>query len=149
MCLIIDTNVAARVFSSDADTDFQPVRDSLFRPHGLKAKLIYGGKLLEECHRMQDLVFLLVELQRQNRVVFFADDVVNDEEERVAALGICRSNDPHVLALARVSGVRLLCTHDGDLITDFTNEDIIHTPRGKVYQRAEHAPLLARFCKSG
>ena len=46
---------------------------------------------------------------------------------------LCRSNDPHVLALARVSGARLPFTNDGNLMRDFQNNEIIRRPPGKIY----------------
>ncbi len=148
MCLIIDASVAPRVFSSNEDADFQPVRDSLFQTHGLKAKLVYGGKLLVECQKIGDAVRLLAVLDRAGRAEFIDNERVNDEEEQIKSLGICKSNDPHVLALARVSHVRLLCTYDKDLIVDFTNKDLVDEPRGKVYQKASHRHLIAEFCHS-
>ena len=44
-----------------------------------------------------------------------------------------RSNDTHVLALARVSGARLLFTNDDDLKRDFANPDIIPGTPGQIY----------------
>ena len=55
-----------------------------------------------------------------------------------------RSDDPHVLALARVSGVRLLYRADKDLIADFKDKRFIDNPRGRVYSSAANASLLAR-----
>ena len=46
---------------------------------------------------------------------------------------MCTSNDVHVLALALVSGARLLYTNDAALIMDFKNSKVIANPRGKVY----------------
>lgn len=57
--------------------------------------------------------------------------------------GQLRSNDPHILALARASGARLLYTADKDLIADFKNPRIVSRPRGKVYSGAANARLLA------
>ena len=45
----------------------------------------------------------------------------------------CRSNDQHVIALAQVSGARLLYSDDGDLHEDFKNNRLINRPRGVVY----------------
>ena len=68
----------------------------------------------------------------------------------------CRSDDPHILALAQVSDVRLLYTNDGDLQQDFGNKSLIDNPRGKVYSTrrtrnftATHKGLLSRtdLCK--
>ena len=55
-----------------------------------------------------------------------------------------RSDDPHVLALARWTGVRLLYTGDQNLIADFKDKQFIDHPRGKVYSRAANAGLLTR-----
>ena len=61
--------------------------------------------------------------------------------------GVCKSNDLHVLALALVSGARLLYTNDTALIDDFGNRDIVARPRGKIYTTAQvtdaHRRLLA------
>ena len=47
--------------------------------------------------------------------------------------GACQSNDLHVLALAQVSGARLLYSNDLSLHQDFGNRDLISRPRGKIY----------------
>ncbi len=82
--------------------------------------------------------------------------VVNDEEvdtetKALKANGLCKSNDPHVLALAQVSGARLLYSNDKDLQQDFKNKALINSPRGKVYSTLEnkdftlsHRRLLGR-----
>ena len=54
-----------------------------------------------------------------------------------------RSDDPHVLALARATGARLLHTGDRDLMADFKNKKFLAQPRGKVYSTAANARLLA------
>ncbi|MDE0306934.1 MAG: hypothetical protein OXI87_18940 [Albidovulum sp.] len=46
----------------------------------------------------------------------------------------CESNDQHVLALARISGARLLYTNDQKLMDDFKNTELVSTPKGKVYR---------------
>ena len=49
-----------------------------------------------------------------------------------------RSNDRHILAMARASGARLLYTGDGALARHFRNPEIINNPEGVVYSRAAH-----------
>lgn len=44
-----------------------------------------------------------------------------------------QSNDIHIIALARVSGARLLFSNDTALHKDFRNKDLIDQPRGKVF----------------
>ena len=65
------------------------------------------------------------------------------DERALTARPDLRSDDAHVLALARKTGVRLLYTGDRDLIEDFKDKQFIDRPRGKVYTRAENARLLA------
>ena len=55
--------------------------------------------------------------------------------------GVCKSNDLHVLALALVSGARLLYTNDTALIDDFGNREIVTRPRGKIYTTAQNADV--------
>lgn len=45
----------------------------------------------------------------------------------------CVSNDAHVIALAQVTGARLLFSNDSALQSDFKNKLLIDQPRGKVY----------------
>lgn len=59
----------------------------------------------------------------------------------------CVSDDPHIIALALESGARLLCSLDQALHTDFTNPQLINSPRGHVYQNAAHEHLIRRHCK--
>lgn len=58
---------------------------------------------------------------------------VDTRTERLKAQGGYKSDDPHILALAQVSDVRLLYTNDGDLQQDFRNKRLIDNPRGRVY----------------
>ena len=76
--------------------------------------------------------------------------VVDDHATRLRREGACKSNDLHVLALALVSGARLLYTNDTALINDFGNPGIVARPRGKIYTTAKstnvtdaHRRLLA------
>ena len=52
------------------------------------------------------------------------------------------SDAPHVLALTRAAGVRLLCRADRNLEKDFKNKDITDRPRDKVYSSKRIARLL-------
>ena len=70
-----------------------------------------------------------------------ADEVVDDHATGLVGKEVCKSNDPHVLALALVSGARLLYTNDAALIDDFGNPEIVAKPRGKVYTTARNADV--------
>ena len=47
-----------------------------------------------------------------------------------------KSNDHHMLALAIVSGSRLLYSNDKDLQKDFGNIQLLGSPKGRVYSTA-------------
>lgn len=49
-------------------------------------------------------------LEQAGRARKIADNPIEAELGKVTELGICKSNDPHILALARAGNVRLLCT---------------------------------------
>ena len=102
--LILDANIA----------------DEVFRPNGPEAGvkflnwikdgigcLVVGGTLLEELNRTS-----VREWARQALSAGLIRSVsagkVNTRTEMLQNEGTCRSNDPHVIALAQVSGARLL-----------------------------------------
>ena len=59
--------------------------------------------------------------------------MVDAETTALQSRNICKSNDDHVLALAIVSGARLLFTNDNALQDDFRNLQILPGIRGRVY----------------
>jgi hypothetical protein len=145
MCMIVDVNVANKVFLPN-DPDFGEVHDSLFTGKMPNSKIVFGGHLGVEYGRSSRLRRLVVGLSRAGKAMRINDDAVNRETAVVEDTGLCRSDDPHIIALARVSAVRLLCSHDKDLHGDFTNHLLLAKPRGKVYQNRSHNNLLRRFC---
>lgn len=145
MCLIVDANLAARVFAEPAEADFSPILDWL-EGNGC---LVIGGQLAPELARIGGARRYLINLLRAGRARRVPDEVVEADRHTVAGTGLCRSDDAHVLALARVSGARVLCTHDRDLQQDFRNPLLISRPRGSVYQRREHERLLRHSTSCG
>ena len=146
MCLIVDINVAHKVLLVSDDPDFKDVHICLFTNSNPKASLVYGGKLTDEYSTNHEIVKKLVELDRAGRARKVDDDHVNKEMEWIIQSELCKSDDEHIIALARVSSVRLLCSHDKDLHSDFTNKALLDKPRGKVYQKPRHKNLLRKFC---
>jgi len=147
MCLIVDVNVAREVFSAPDEPDFADVRKALFSSKPPVVKIVYGGRLREEYLRLEDVRRALVVLDRAGRLRAIPDAEVGAETASVEALGLCVSNDTHIIALARVAGVRLLCSRDQALHTDFSNKKLVDGPRGKVYQNASHKHLIRQFCR--
>ena len=74
-------------------------------------------------------------------VVPIPDAPVNEAETDLKADGSCVSDDEHIIALAKVSGARLLYSKDGDLHSDFTNPRLLS--RGRVYSTMRGPELTA------
>ena len=142
MCLIVDANLAALVFSNPVNTDFKPIIDWLTLPRK-DGKLVYGGQLATELNKVEAARRFVKSLQQAGRARLIPDNDMAEESRRVASQ--CVSNDVHVIALARVSGARILCSHDTNLHSDFTNPALITEPRGHVYQNITHRHLLQRY----
>lgn len=141
MCVIVDMNVASTVLLNPTDKTFAPVRDRLF---GTKRpiRLVYGGQLVEEYSKNRALRRSLFKLKQAARVFQVNDGVVKIETKNLRNSGVCRSNDAHIIALARVSKARVLISLDDDLIRDFKNARLIDQPRGKIYKQPSHSRLL-------
>ena len=135
MCGIIDANVAHEVFGEDRPPAGRHFFDWLSSPRG---RLIVGGELRRELGRDHRFVRWFGNAIRTGRAHTLPDEDVDARAEDLRRRGICRSNDKHVLALAQVSGARLLYTNDAALIADFKNREIVANPRGKVYTTAEN-----------
>jgi hypothetical protein len=139
MCVIVDANRAAVFFSDLLSGDHEPVVRWIERRGG---RLVYGGRLRDELLRVSAAVLVLQQWRLAGRAIEVSDELIDEEETRVGSLGLCRSNDQHVIALARLSGARLLCTSDRLLMDDFRNPRLVPRPRGRIYQRPAHARLL-------
>jgi hypothetical protein len=144
MCLIVDANIAALVFrpTAPAPTDFEPLRKALFER---RARAVWGGKLCDEYRAMRKYAGLIREMDRQGILRRVPDESVNSEVQSVEATQLCCSNDVHIIALARASRVKLLCSKDSALHTDFTNPKLVHG--GKVYQNRSHRHLIHHNCQ--
>jgi len=141
MCVIIDANLACLIFRQSPHADFLPVFQWL---HDLKKNgcLVFGGRLAGQLFQVDVARRSLKALYQAGRAIRISDAEVCAEENRLIEEDLCRSNDPHVIALARISGARTLCSCDKDLHKDFKNCKLISNPRGSVYQTAKHAHLL-------
>jgi predicted nucleic acid-binding protein len=138
LCVIVDASVAGQVFSNPHKADFQPLWRWLEEKGG---KLVYGGYLVEELSRTS-ATRMLSELKRSGRALVCSSKKIDQAEKDVRKLKLCRSNDLHIIALARASGARVLCTNDHKLEDDFKNLKIVPRPKGQIYKKAEHAHLL-------
>ena len=134
MCLILDTNKYGD-FLTPTNRDMEPVRKWMQTGNG---KIAYSPT-----EKMQS------ELNRHNRMREQFDRyretdklklVPSDKVRRVIdGLRDLQSDDPDIIALAQVAGIRLLVSGDTNLHADF--KQIIG---GNIYQTKRHQHLLKR-----
>ncbi|MXW33150.1 MAG: hypothetical protein F4069_08915 [Rhodothermaceae bacterium] len=119
-------------------------------------RLVIGGKLTHELSDASEIFRRWAKTARiKGRMRVVQDGKVNQKDKELAMTGDCLSDDSHIIALAQVSGARLLYSNDKTLHKDFTNKQLIDRPRGKVYSTLKdgsfsktHQRLLAdrNFC---
>ena len=131
MCAIIDNNVRHEVFGA---RDIQTPAGRLFLDwlDSGRGVLVVGGHLRRELGEYRRFEVWLETAVQFGRVRQVNDAQVDRETGAVSSQEIS-SDDPHVLALARISGARLLFTNDRDLQDDFRNRNIIGGTRGRIY----------------
>ena len=130
MCIIVDASVASDFFASPPATPYDKVWKWI---DGGRGRLVLGGKLTSELSKVAKARRAIQHWSRSGRAQFISDDKVLAEEAVVEELGLSRSNDRHIVALARVSCGRLLCSSDIVLCDDFKNARLISNPRGAIY----------------
>lgn len=133
-----------KFFGTPIDVDAAPVMEWIVNSDG---RMVIGGKLLRELERKDTARRFLAQLIRAGKAVRHSDLQVDREEQELVKSRRSKSDDPHVIALALVSGARLLYSEDRDLHEDFKNPDLLSRPRGSIYQNPSHAGLL-QHCRT-
>lgn len=155
MCAILDVNVVHQVFGPNRP----PAGEAFFKwlASG-KGQLVAGGELLRELDGNRKFRTWRQQAVLAGRVRLCDADEVNEKTQTLKNEHSCRSNDQHILALAQVSGARLLYSNDDALQRDFKDKNLIDKPRGKVYSTLQnedlqnsHRRLLGNrnLCRSG
>ena len=145
MCAIVDVNVSYEVFGTN-----RPKAGERFfeRLNSGSLRLVVGRKLLGELNYGKAQQWIQQAILA-GKVHLETTGTVDEREQKLHEEGRCHSNDTHVIALAQITGARLLYSNDKDLQEDFGNKRLIDRPRGKVYSTNErkdftsvHARLL-------
>lgn len=156
MCAIVDANVVHEVFGSNRPEAGVKFLEWLDAGRGY---LVVGGKPLRELGGSSEgFRNWAVQAQLAGRMKIENEHKVNTKGAALLAERRCRSNDHNMLALAQVSGARLLYSNDRNLQQDFKDSLIINSPRGRVYSTLtnkdfvpSHRRLLRRrdLCGAG
>ena len=143
MCSIVDANVVAEMFGRSRP----PAGEEFFKwLNNRKGHLVIGGQLRRELNDASSNFKRWVREALLSGIARDVNDVkVDKRTKQLVADGSCKSNDSHVIALAQLSGARLLYSNDGDLHQDFKNRTLINKPKGKVYSTKEDKSLTPRL----
>ena len=140
MCAIVDNNMRDRFFGSPVDPELQPLWKWI---DDGKCVLVVGGHLRDELYGSATARRAIQEWIRTKRAKDTEDENPGKVEAETREIQEhCRSNDAHVIALARLSGARRLCSNDRLLHQDFGDPALISNPPGRIYQNRSHADLL-------
>lgn len=144
MTIIVDANCSSDALGAPPKKEFLPIIEAF---ENGQAKLVLGGTKLKKEYHANGVAWRRFRiLDQAGRAKLVNDADVDKEEEYVKTAFLLQSDDPHILALARVSGARLLCSRDQALHADFDNGKIINKPRGYIYQSAAHKNLIKKCC---
>lgn len=141
MCAIVDVNIAREVFGPNPTPAGAAFFDWINRGSG---RLVTGGQQLKELEtgspgfRKWASVAILAGVVRR-----LDEDEVDAKSNHIGHSKKLRSNDPHVLAVAQLSGARLLFTNDDDLQRDFKRKENIDNPRGRIYHTRRSKEVTA------
>ena len=138
MCAIIDADVVAEAFGRKQTAAGQAFRHSVDY-EGLR--LVVGGELLDELDKHQSFRTWRSVARQYGRIQIVGRKIVDSLANQLRSSNSCNSNDAHVIALAQVSGARLLFSNDKSLHQDFKDKRLIDEPRGKVFSTNEHTSV--------
>jgi hypothetical protein len=113
MCIVIDINTLASVFSESAEDHckFAPVADWILNGRGF---LVYGGtKYMRELHKTKKYLDFVKQLQVARKAVVIDQLAVDKREKEIISITVDTDcDDQHIIAIHCVSGCRLLCSKD-------------------------------------
>lgn len=142
MCAIVDANSSGEIVASVPLAGAQAFKE--WMATGTCCLAVGGRKYKRELGRgfsdperaktttISEWVRAIAQAGRRKT---FDDDKIDTLADELRAKRRCRSDDEHILALAIVSGARILYSKDIALHRDFTNPELLNDPPGKVCPR--------------
>ena len=97
-----------------------------------RARLVVGGTLYDELAEDRRFEKWAEVAIADGRLRPFAREEIEAEMAELSTKHL-RSDDPFVIALARVAKARILYSKDGDLRDDFRDRTLVPNPQGRLY----------------
>lgn len=131
MCAIVDASVIGEVFGRARSRT--PAAQKFFEwLNAGTGILVIGGKLRNELEKSKVFRDWSLTAVQAGKLRSVKDDAVDLKTHQLSEF-IRERDDPHVIALAQISGARLLYSNDRGLIRHFNNAQFISCPEGSVY----------------
>lgn len=128
MCAILDANLVGEVFKADPSPAAAHFYEWMLTR---RCRLVVGGTLRRELEQAEAFVEWALDAALDGRLQSANDAAVDTLAQELVDADACQSDDAHVIALARISGARLLFSNDTDLMGDFRNQHLLR-PRGRL-----------------
>lgn len=145
MCIVVDPPTLIPMFKADdpEHLNFAPVKEWIDTGPG---KFVIGGKKFRaELMAVGTMIKLLTEFEKRGKVLRQNDADVDQHELTVRDIEPAKDfDDPHLVALVRVSGARLVCTRD-QRSHKYLKESRFYEQtcgRPKIYTKAKNSSLL-------
>lgn len=145
MCIVVDPPSLVPMFkpADPAHVELKPLFDWIDSGPG---KLVVGGtKYGEELRAVKSVIPLLAELERRRKVVRASMDEVDRDVAVLVQIEPSKDfDDPHLVALVRVTGCRLVCLRDPRAHRFLRASRLYRRPseRPKLFTRAKNSHLL-------
>ena len=135
MCIILDANMFGKF--NKQDKDMESVWSWLYEEYG---KIVYSNteKFKREWLR-GGMKHQMHVLNQAGKLKLVSAENVQEEADALEQTDVLRSNDWHIIALAKVAKVKVLVSADRRLGVDFRN-----LIGGEVYQTKADSELLTR-----
>ena len=137
MCMLIDSNIWGEFFKKTKDS--QPIHNWINKG----GKLVYSdhNQIKKEMGRVKKILKFIQSRKQAglDPLKIISKDQVEEEIKIIKKTYPLKSDDPHILALARAGGATLLYSKDEKLNTDF--KKII---KGKIYKNKKNKNLLTQ-----
>ena len=141
MCVIIDANILSDVFGENRSEAGTKLFEWINNPKKSGHLVLGGTKLRAESMPMHAFSVWWRRATLSGVATEIKAKEIDDLEKDLIAENSCDSDDEHIIALAIISGARLLYSNDEALEDDFRNkgktENLLPLPRGKSYPSSE------------
>ena len=134
MCAILDANLWSEFF--DKKETMQPVHTWLKKKNG---KLVYSDHQLFQRELTRKQKLFLKKYSKLSKAEFVPKKEVEKIIGKLRKNKTIKSNDIHILGLAKANKVKVLCTRDKKLEKDFKR-----ILGGSIYKNQNHKHLLKK-----